>query len=52
VEPNPIGAENGLAAGDDSCANPPSAGEGSACAWLNGLALVALLGWEKEKPEL
>jgi hypothetical protein len=52
VVPSPIGAENGLAAGDDSCANPPSAGDGSACAWLNGLALVALLGCEKENPAL
>ena len=26
--PNPIGAENGLPAGDDNCPNPPSAGEG------------------------
>lgn len=60
AELNPTGVRNGLAAGDDNCANPPvagddncanpPAGEGSAWAWLKGLAEVALLGWEKENP--
>lgn len=48
--PSPTGVENGLEAGEDSWPNPPSAGDGSAWAWLNGLAEVALLGCEKEKP--
>ena len=50
ADPSPTGVRNGLEAGEDSCPNPPSAGEGSAWAWLNGLAEVALLGCEKEKP--